>query len=77
MDKNMKLQTFETKLNNKIKTGPIPIVNNKPNYNIWVNENKDDLFHIYNMICKYDKEINFLNECTFDIFCNFCYNKSF
>lgn len=71
------LQNLKTKLNYNINTGPIPIINNKPNYNKWFQENKDDLLEIYYMITNYNKDIDFLNECNFDLFCNFCYQKSF
>ena len=47
--------------------GIIPIINNKPNYNKWFEENKDDLLEIYYMITNYDKDMDFLNECNFDL----------
>ena len=58
----------------------IPIVNRKKKskpYDLWVEDNKDDLIFTYNLIKNYNKEINFLNNCNFSIFCSFCYQKSF
>ena len=57
----------------------IPIIskdNNKIKYHKWVNDNTDNLKDIYNMIKNYNKEMDFLNECEFSIFCSFCYDKS-
>tara|TARA_Y100000591_G_C21834277_1_gene701550 strand:+ start:1815 stop:2018 length:204 start_codon:yes stop_codon:yes gene_type:complete len=57
----------------------IPIIskdNNKIKYKKWVYDNIDNLKDIYSMIKNYDKEMNFLNECEFSIFCSFCYDKS-
>ena len=57
----------------------IPIIskdNNKIKYKKWVYNNMDNLKDIYSMIKNYDKEMDFLNECEFSIFCSFCYDKS-
>ena len=57
----------------------IPIIskdNNKIKYKKWVYDNMDNLKDIYSMIKNYDKEMDFLNECEFSIFCSFCYDKS-
>ena len=57
----------------------IPIIskdNNKIKYKKWVYDNMDNLKDIYSMIKNYDKDMDFLNECEFSIFCSFCYDKS-
>lgn len=57
----------------------IPIVNRKKKckpYDLWVEDNKEDLIFTYNLIKNYDIEMNFLNNCNFSIFCSFCYQKS-
>lgn len=62
---------------------PIPIVkkndindDKKMLYELWIDRNKEDLIDIYKLIKNYDKDMNFLNECDFSIFCSFCYQKS-
>ena len=62
---------------------PIPIIkkngmndNKKMLYELWIDRNKEDLINIYKLIKNYDKDMNFLNECEFSIFCSFCYQKS-
>ena len=57
----------------------IPIVNRKKKskpYDLWLEDNKEDLIFTYNLIKNYDTKINFLNNCNFSIFCSFCYKKS-
>ena len=41
-----------------------------------VYDNMDNLKDMYSMIKNYDKDMDFLNECEFSIFCSFCYDKS-
>ena len=57
----------------------IPIINKKKkkiHYELWVEDNKEDLIVVYNLIKRYNKEMDFLNNCNFSLFCNFCYQKS-
>lgn len=58
----------------------IPIVKKKElkkkNYELWIEDNKEDLIFLYNLIKNHDSNLNFLNECNFSIFCSFCYQKS-
>ena len=58
----------------------IPIVKRKElkrkNYELWIEDNKEDLIFLYNLIKNHDSNLNFLNECKFSIFCSFCYQKS-
>lgn len=71
------LLNLKSNLDYNIKCGPVPIIDNKPNFNKWFETNKEDLLEIYYMIKNYDKDMDFLNECEFDLFCSFCYQKSF
>ena len=58
----------------------IPIISKKKNkkmsYDLWIEDNKPELIFIYKLIKNYDKDMDFLNNCEFSIFCNFCYQKS-
>lgn len=56
----------------------VPIKTNKKKmkFKKWVENNFEELKDIYIYIKKYDKEIDFLNECEFPIFCSFCYDMS-
>ena len=45
-------------------------------YDLWIEDNKEDIILIYKLIKNYDKDMDFLNECEFSIFCSFCYQKS-
>jgi hypothetical protein len=60
----------------------IPIIKNEHNkkrkmpYELWIEDNKEDLILIYKLIKNYDKDMDFLNECDFSLFCSFCYQKS-
>lgn len=57
----------------------IPIKEKKKykSYDLWIEDNKEDLIFVYNLIRNYNKDINFLDNCNFSIFCSFCYQKSF
>ena len=58
----------------------IPIVSKKKikkmPYDLWIEDNKEELILVYKLIKNYDKEMDFLNNCEFSIFCSFCYQKS-
>ena len=58
----------------------IPIVSKekikKMPYDLWIEDNKKELIFVYKLIKNYDKEMDFLNNCEFSIFCSFCYQKS-
>ncbi len=58
----------------------IPIVSKKKikkmPYDLWIEDNKEELIFVYKLIKNYDKEMDFLNNCEFSIFCSFCYQKS-
>ena len=60
-------------------SAPIPIISKKSNkmpYDLWIEDNKPELIFIYKLIKNYDKDMDFLNNCEFSIFCSFCYQKS-
>jgi len=74
----MELQILKTDLNYDIKLPPILTKKRiTPIFENWVDDNKEDLIELYKIITNYNKDMNFLNECTFSIFCSFCYQKSF
>jgi hypothetical protein len=45
-------------------------------YDLWIEYNEYDLNIIYRLIKNYNKDIDFLDKCEFNIFCNLCYEKS-
>jgi hypothetical protein len=59
---------------------PIPILSKKKTnrmpYDLWIEDNKEELIFVYKLIKNYDKDMDFLNNCEFSIFCSFCYQKS-